>query len=315
MHDWIGYLLNLNEPEERAAIERVLQNEPGAARKLELARRVLEPLEADREASLPPRDLVARTIGRVAAYICAHEIPAPTDDPTASPIPSRQPRLTPDRWRDILGQLHRREMPASRWQAADFIVVASVLLIGFGIVLSGLPYLRHRATLTACQNQMRQFYGALDGYADRHGGQFPQVLAEPDTVTVASVLRELRLTGDLTGEETAMCPASPQGFASYAYTLGYRDDAGRLRGLTRNVAVVAAEALPLAADRPAIGRTTPNPDHRTGQNVLFLDGHVWFCKTGLVGVGGDDIYRNQFGEVRAGVSLFDSVLGVGGDRP
>ena len=34
-----------------------------------------------------------------------------------------------------------------------------------------------------------------------------------------------------------------------------------------------------------------------------------------VGVDGDDIYRNLSGEPRASRSLFDTVLGVGGDRP
>lgn len=316
MNDWIGYLWQLDEPAEHVELERQLREDPMAARQVEKLRRALGLLEADRDEVIPPRDLVARTIGRVASHICANEVPIhSSSEPPLAHSASRTPRLSQERWQNILSRLHRRDMPSSRWQASDLVVAASVLLVGFGVVLAGLPYLRHRATMTACQNQMRQFYGALDGFADRHGGRFPQVFDEPSTATVASVFRELQESGDLPNWQGAACPASPQGFASYAYTLGYRDAAGRLHGLTREVAPISAHAMPLAADRPALGRTTPNPDHRTGQNVLYLDGHVWYCRSGNVGVAGDDIYRNLLGEVRAGVSLFDSVLGVGGDRP
>lgn len=316
MNDLLGYLLNLDEPEDRVAVERRLSDDPAVRRELDLLRRGLKPLEADREAPVPPRDLVARTIARVAGHICANQPRLGIELPTVQPSgESRLPRLSADKWRAILNQMDRREVVPSRWQTSDLVIAASVLLIGFGVVLAGLPYLRHRATLTACQNHMRQLYAALDGYADRHSGQFPQIPDDPSSATVASVLTELRQSGDLPQPEKTGCPASPLGFASYAYTLGYRDDDGRLHGLSRTVPLVSASILPLAADRPAIGRTSPNPDHRTGQNVLFLDGHIMFCTTGRIGVDGDDIYRNQLGQVRAGVSLFDTVLGVGGDRP
>lgn len=316
MNDLLGYLLNLDEADERLAVERQLAEDPALRRHLDLLQRGLKPLEVDRDPPLPPRDLVARTIARVAGHICANRAASDAEATAISPnTESRFPRLSAERWRYLLNQLDRREVPPSRWQTSDLVIAASVLLIGFGVVLAGLPILRHRASLTACQNQMRQLYAALDGYADRHSGQFPQVPDDPSSATVASVLTELRLSGDLPQPEKTACPASPLGFASYAYTLGYRDDAGRLHGLGRSVPVVSASILPLAADRPAIGRTTPNPDHRTGQNVLFLDGHITFCTTGRIGVEGDDIYRNQLGQVRAGVSLFDTVLGVGGDRP
>ena len=36
---------------------------------------------------------------------------------------------------------------------------------------------------------------------------------------------------------------------------------------------------------------------------------------GGVGVDGDDIYRNQLGQVAAGVTRVDAVLGRAGDRP
>ncbi len=316
MDDLVGFLLNLDEPDERAAVERQLLRDPAVRRDLELLQRGLKPLEADREAPVPPRDLVARTIARVAGHICAHQPRVETEtSPTQPAADSRFPRLSADKWRAILNQLDRRQMPPSRWQSSDLVIAASVLVIGFGVILTGLPYLKHRAKVSACQNQMRQLYAALDGYAERHAGQFPQVRDDVPMSTVATVLTELRLSGDLPQAERTACPAAPLGFASYAYTLGYRDEAGHLHGLNRDVPRVTRSVLPLAADRPAIGRTTPNPDHRTGQNVLFLDGHIMFCTTGRVGVDGDDIYRNQLGQVRAGVSLFDTVLGVGGDRP
>ena len=46
-----------------------------------------------------------------------------------------------------------------------------------------------------------------------------------------------------------------------------------------------------------------------GQNVLFLDGHMVFCKTRNVGIEGDDIYLNRAGRQAAGLDAKDAVLG------
>jgi hypothetical protein len=50
-------------------------------------------------------------------------------------------------------------------------------------------------------------------------------------------------------------------------------------------------------------------------NVLFAGGQVRMTTSPLIGPNGDDIYRNVFGRVAAGVDRSDVVLGRPGDRP
>jgi hypothetical protein len=313
MTDLLGYLLKIDEPDERQRIEELLRNDSAVARELAVLRRALEPLEADNEAPAPASDLVARTIGRIAEHVCANGVvKVGTNGP---PMEELMARLTPEKWKHVIAALDRAEAPPSRWRRADFVVLASVIVVGFGLVLAALPHLRHRQNLTTCQNNLRQLYQALDAYADVHQDHYPQITDEPPHNTAASFVSELREAGMLPDDPGPGCPAGPGYFATYAYTLGYRDDAGNLQGLRRDPKLPAWDSLPIAADRPAMGRTSPNPDHLNGQNVLFAGGNVRFCTSANVGVDGDDIYRNLSGEPRAGQKLFDTVLGVGGDRP
>src|SRR5262249_52643830 len=157
--------------------------------------------------------------------------------------------------------------------------------------MASLPYLRHRQNLTACQDHLRQLYASFDSYADLHQDRFPQITEEPPNNTAASFVSELREAGVLQDQPASGCPAGPGAFGTYAYPLGSRDEAGNLHGLRRDPTQPSWSFLPLAADRPAVGRTAPNPDHRNGQNVLYAGGNVRFCTSANVGVDGDDIYR------------------------
>jgi len=311
MSDLLDYVLNLDEPGDRARVEARLRGDPVVASHVAALRRLVEPLEADREAPEPTPGLVVRTIGRVAEHIRLHG-EAPT---VAAPMADDHlARLAPDEWIDVIAHLDRRQSTAtSRWRRADLAVAAAIACVALGLVIAAIPYLRHRQNVVACKNQLRELYAAIDAYAGTHRNDLPAVSDEPPHNTAGSFAAILRDAGTLPSSVGVGCPAAgPQDFATYAYTLGYRDETGQLRGLNRDT---APDALPLVGDRPAIGRTTPNPDHRRGQNVLFVGGHVSFCSSGHVGVGGDDIYRNQAMQVRAGVMLWDTVLGVAGDQP
>lgn len=311
MNDLLGYLLKLDEPDERARTESRLREAPDAARELDALRRLVEPLEADREAPAPPPGLVARTIGLVAHHACGQSAP-PAACPEAPP--TRLERMSPKELTQVIAALDRRRTAPSRWRWTDLAVVAAILVVGVGLVLAIVPYIRQRHGVQACQNHMRQLYAALDTYASTHNESFPAVSETPPNNTAASYAAILRESGAMPGPGNFGCPAAEMpAFGTYAYSLGYRDETGALAGLRRDQA--DNDLLAIAGDRPALGRTTPNPDHRSGQNVLFVGGHVRYCLTGHVGVGGDDIYRNQELQVRAGVKLWDTVLGVAGDRP
>ena len=105
----------------------------------------------------------------------------------------------------------------------------------------------------------------------------------------------------------------PATLATYAYTLGFRDEAGQLRGVDR---APGSDLVPILADAPVRQETMAVPvNHRRGQNVLFAGGNVRFYTTSNVGLNADDIFCNRLGKVGAGVDPEDTVLGRPNERP
>jgi hypothetical protein len=104
----------------------------------------------------------------------------------------------------------------------------------------------------------------------------------------------------------------------YAYSLGYRGPAGEHCGLSRDPddLNLNVDLLPIMADRPSVlpgGGRGNTPNHKGGQNVLYIGGNVRFCSTPNAGIDGDDIYTNKEGKVAPGVNRLDTVLGLSGD--
>jgi len=63
----LGYLLNCLEPEEHHEIEAALQTDDSLRDQLEILRRCAHPLEIDRAAVPPPKDLASSTCERLRA--------------------------------------------------------------------------------------------------------------------------------------------------------------------------------------------------------------------------------------------------------
>jgi hypothetical protein len=316
MNDLLGYLLKLDEPEERQQTEAFLQANPEAARTLAALQKALAPLEADRDEPMPPAHLVSRTIGRAAGLACKQE-PQSVDVFAGPAAEDLLHGMTPAKLRKLSAALDRANAPPSRWRSADMIVVGLIVLVGFGLVLSAVPMIRQRNQLQACQNQLRQFHGALETYADSHGNDYPKVTDTPRPgLSIAAIVPMLKQSGALPESALPGCPGVyAANFADYAYTLGYRDAAGDLVGMRREPFVCGWQLLPIAADQPSFDHSPPSPVHQNGQNVLYCGGNVRFCTTSTVGYDNDDIYVNRAGEVRAGLDMWDTVLGVGTDRP
>jgi len=301
--DLLGYVLNLSEPDERERIERRLEKDPGLQRELIAYRHALAPLALDRDGCEPPADLSQRTIDFVYKHVDIIE-----SDTT--PVPSA-------RLQALVEVLDRKAMSGpSRWRRWDVAAVACMLFLGIGLGLAALPFVRQRQERIACQNQMRELHLGLEMYCDLHAGQYPQVREEPPFNTAAAVAPLLQEAGVVPANVNFTCPANPMLPATYAYTLGYREPDGQLAGLARNRIADNQQFLPILADRPLarVGNAV-SPEHRYGQNVLFVDGHVRFCTNTKAGVGGDEIYVNKFGLVAAGVHRHDTVLGFDGDHP
>jgi hypothetical protein len=305
----IGYALNLHDDETRRRLEAELRS-PDAQQRLERVRQALAPLALDRADPEPPRDLTARTLARIA-------------DLQRRPAPRRIPVSGRPTWTE--------PAPAagpSRWRRADALMAACLLVLFGGLSLSGLARLQHRQQVEWCQNNLRQFHQALVGYSQEHQGRFPQIPENPPLNQAGAFITILQNEGLLPPTVLTACPAAvpvaravapadprPAGQGAYAYSLGYRDANGQLHGLWMNGP--ETDLMPIMADRPAPLRNPgqSSPNHGTGQNVLFIGGHVRYCTDSRVGVERDDIFLNDAAEVAAGLHRFDSVLGAGRDRP
>jgi hypothetical protein len=107
----------------------------------------------------------------------------------------------------------------------------------------------------------------------------------------------------------------------YAYSLGYWDERGQIRGICQEPGHVASARLPIMADRPpngvAQGDPGNSPNHGGyGQNVLYSDGHCDYCTKRTVGVTEtDDIYLNFDHQVAPGKNRFDAVLASSATPP
>jgi hypothetical protein len=312
----VGYLLDSLDDATKREVEAQLQASPEARQQLSRLRRALEPLEADKELPAPPADLVVRTLARVAEHICeGHELP-------------RAPTL-------------KFETPAPRrwWRRADVLIAASVLLLALGGALPALMTLRTSNTVLACQNNLRQFYVALQSYRDQHAG-YPSFdrIEEPRNVAgmVVPILAE---AGVLPRHASIRCPGNgapltcklslgelqsmdledferyaPQLSLSYAYSLGYRDESGAYHSPGLNPHLPGS-LIPLMGDRALAEDPRANSGNHggTGQNILYSDGRARFHPTRTI--AGDDLYLNLRNEVAAGLGASDAVLGASAARP
>jgi len=332
----IGYLLGALDADTMRHVESVLASDPIANHKLELLRIALAPLEVDRDEFIVPDSLAVRTIGLVAEYVVNNE-PRTVAEPKKSPESTNDddwfdPLATP--WEPIPTTANRQpprpsslaltpsESPNDSfgWRRSNVFVAITLLLIVGGLSLPMIHSIQRRSQVSACQNNLRELFTALSGYAEVNNGRLPMIGNDPRHNTASAFVPILVEAQQWPGN-LSPCPASlhadsvavpsvPSLSNSYAYPLGYRDDHQRLHGVQIDPNEPDTAYLPVGADR-----FSPTPAHGNGQNVLFLNGNVRFCSTPNVGVNGDPIYINDNGRVKAGTHRWDSVLGSGTDTP
>lgn len=341
----VGYLLHALDSETQEGVESYLQEEPQAQKRLDLLRRALEPLEADRDTIEPPPGLVIRTVGRVAEQRCQ-------DLPPPAPQEPKPPWLVGHgtKWEDLPTTPPTLTFPSAPparawWRRADVLVAASVLLCATLLIPPGLSALRYRQEISSCQDNLRQFHQALSAYSDHHDGEFPNVATALDAPrnVAGLVVPVLYENGMLKDNFSVHCPANgyqapskppslqtlkemttndfeqlaPTLSGCYAYSLGY-GDAPNFKSHRKDSE--NSEFLPIVSDRPphevAAGVMGNSPNHLgKGQNVLYSDGHVTFTDKRNVGVEQDDIFTNADKKVAAGKHRWDAVLGESKARP
>ena len=345
--DLIGYLFDLLDPDDRAAVAVRLQTDPAVAARLARLRAEAAPLlavaEAEREEPpAPPSGLAVRAIAKVAQHVVEHEPrpsePAGTESAVATfmreyseeppeidilfgpgtrapgfgddrvPRPAPPPTDGPD---------HRT---GGRFRA-DLLVAACLAFVGIGLVMSGIAKARHHNRVVACQNSLQKLHSGLAGYADNdEKGRYPQV-GVGDIRTADEFAAALVSHGHLPAGYKPGCPATAD-WSAYTYTLGFRGPDGELIGLRRpNTTSAPADEndlMPICADLPASSAAPgggPVSPHGRCMNVLFVGGNVRLTTSPNVGPNGDDIYRNFFGQVAAGANRADACLGRTGDKP
>jgi hypothetical protein len=319
--DLPGYLFDLLDPDERAAMAARLATDPDATARLARLRAVLPPLPADAFPD-PPPELALRTLARVAEYVVATEPrrsanPTPVEVIAADVAPNRATRR----------RLPLTDRPETRTVGGRFrielVVAAGIGLVGIGLGATFVMKARQQSATVACQANLMTLHQGLGGYADVNGGRFPEVGTEAHPVA-ASFVSALAEAGQVPPGFRPACPAAggtpvvdartiPTTAVGYAYTLGHRGADGLVLGPRRALGSDEEnDLIPVCADIPAGAAGAP---HSHGQNVLYAGGNVRFTTVPTVGVNGDDIYRNLLGRVAAGVDRADAVLGVGSDRP
>jgi len=330
--NFVGYLLNALDPDTHQQVEAHLKAHPADRQRLDVLRQALEPLAADRDEITPPPGLAFRTLARVAEYRCRPKADLPAAPLTARSAPAYR------RW----------------FRRADLLVAAAVVLVAGGLLLEGAMQYRGTQARLACANNLRTFHQSLVNFSHLYDGDFPGVPLErrypeefPDgRCDVAGIfVPELVQSRCLGKDATVRCPGnggkSPTNYdleqvrrmsredfektagklsGCYAYSLGYSDPTATLCNLRRDPEnpELSNDLLPVMADKPSVdgadGRGN-TPNHRGGQNVLYVGGNVRFHPTPAAGMDNDDIFVNKEGKVGRGTHRWDTVLGSSADHP
>ena len=308
----LGYLLGALDDSEHRQIEERLQRDPQAQRELELLSGGLKPLEADAGHHEPPDGLAARACQAVAAQRSAVVL-----DTSFAHAPRR-------------------------WAPIDVAVAVGIMLTAAAVFFPAVNHARAMARRAGCEDNLREIGAALVAYSDDHGGEFPSIEARVP-LSVAGVYAPKLISGRRIDNDRAfVCPSSALAAerdtfrvpsveqllgagaeqlaqwhrtmgGSYAFSLGYRDDANKYRPANNR----QRSDYALLADVPNLdGPSEEGPVHISashggwGQNVLFKDCRVRYIITCTCTVAGcdDHIYLNARGEIAPGVDSNDAVL-------
>ncbi len=235
----------------------------------------------------------------------------------------------------------------ARWRFADFAVAVAVFLAASTLFLPQLQQSRFAARVTHCQNNLQQLGRSLAQFAHLNGGQFPSLVQDHRQLPAGAYAATLNENGLLSEPSLVICPSSTLADdmgrfrvpalqevestpadklaelyrlmgGSYGYNLGYVSN-GQYQP-TRNLGRAGFALMADAPDMERSAMATPGQlssfNHgRTGQNVLFEDGHVKFLTKCTDDGCSDDIYLNDDGHPTAGVHRDDAVIGSSSAHP
>jgi hypothetical protein len=225
------------------------------------------------------------------------------------------------------------------WSLADLAVAGGVILAVSMLVFPALRDSREATRANTCQQNLGQMFVALAGHADNNAGYFPRILPHENAGMFTVRLVE---SGLIRADDLALllvCPGSPaaQKIRDGELKIQIPTETqlammpeAELIEARKNMSPCFAYALPYWNGEQYVYRRddrrpfplilsdacgnepgeTMSPNHNGFFQALCGDGSVrMFQSCRVVVFGNDDVYRNALGEVAAGRSPSDTVLG------
>lgn len=291
----IDFLTDQLDEERRQHVRRRLETEDDFARLHDDLTRAFATWDAASDIE-PPGDLVDRTLDRVMSL----------------------------RRTDALLALQQSQSPfriPATFSARELLAVAAVVLVMIGVLVPSLQLARHRSQRSLCAAGLGEIGSALQTFAVNHDNTLPHIHSscprwlpgdQPHASNSAALFQLLK-NDYLQNPVVFQCPArGGKSFAlrpdmndfpkpehihySYNYSL-----AGHHLSILDPVVVKVATQLAILADqtplfhngsyRPGHADNPVSENHDTrGQNVVYVDGHVFWNTSPHAGVNGDNIF-------------------------
>jgi type II secretory pathway pseudopilin PulG len=337
----IAYLLSDLDPAERSALETQLAADPQLRQELEKVRQCLSPYDegscnedscgegSEAGQAVPPPQLASRTCCFVDHAIQKSKLLCHHSESSKSLSESRDPC-----------------MKRSRWSLLDIGVALGILAALAALLFPALRDNRDFARRSHCQNNMRSVGAALMDYSLQFNGALPEIGPQDNAGSFVIALADQGVISRDELVELLVCPNSQlaervnrgcvrmrvptrqqyvdaQGAkrefmrqfmaGDYAFSMGYRDAQGHIH----QVHFVSSREIPMLADAPSAsiaGFQSANHGG-CGQNVLFQDLSVRYCKQCKCHKKRDHWFLNDDGQSAAGCHEGDIVLGASGSTP
>jgi type II secretory pathway pseudopilin PulG len=327
----IAYLLCDLDHAERSALEAELAADPQLQQELEKVRQCLAAGDDDCNAGVevPPPQLATRTCCFVDHAIQKSKVLCHHTSNAKALSESRDPTV-------------RR----NRWSLLDIGAAIGIMVALAALVFPALRGNRDFARRSQCQNNMRSVGAALMNYSLQTNGALPQIGPQDNAGSFVIALVEQEVISPEELVELLVCPNSELAervnrgcvkmripsrkqyltakganrefmrkfmAGDYAFSLGYRDQQGQIH----QVHFSGSREVPLLADAPSstiAGYQSANHGG-CGQNVLFQDMSVRYCKQCKCQKKSDHWFLNDEGQPAAGMHENDIVLGPSSATP